>query len=63
MRMNAKAPDEQDFYREIIRRAKRVRERAAESLKRSRETRKRKAGVTRAQADSPASRRRLRRQD
>jgi hypothetical protein len=41
---STRAPgEEQAFYREIIRRAKRARQRAAESLRRSRESHKRHA--------------------
>jgi hypothetical protein len=49
--------NEREFYREIIRRAKEVRERAAESLRRSRQQRKRQEE----QADAAEKRRRFRR--
>lgn len=49
--------NEREFYREIIRRAKEVRERAAESLRRSRLLRKRQEE----QADAAERRRRFRR--
>jgi hypothetical protein len=53
--------NENEFYREILRRAKTARERAAESLKRSRASRKRQADLG-AQADASQRRRRFRRQ-
>src|SRR6202011_84876 len=53
---------EGELYRKIIRRAKEVRERAAESLRRSRASRKRQAGPG-GQADAAQKRRRFRRGD
>jgi hypothetical protein len=53
---------EGESYRKIIRRAKQVRERAAESLRRSRVWRKRQGDVG-AKADAPKRRRRSRRRD
>lgn len=53
---------ERDYYRQIIGRSKRLRERAAESLRRKRESRRRQAGDADV-ANSGLRRRRLRRQD
>jgi GGDEF domain-containing protein len=50
--------DEAEFYREIVRRAKRVRERAAESLRLSRLSRKRQGNVGRPGDAPPRSRHR-----
>jgi hypothetical protein len=50
--------DEAEFYREIVRRAKTVRERAAESLRRSRRLRKRQGNVGSPPDAAPGSRRR-----
>lgn len=49
--------DEAEFYREIVRRAKKVRERAAESLRLSRVLRKRQGNVGREADPAPRSRR------
>ncbi len=56
--------NEGEYYKEIIRRSKRLRERAAESLKRARESRKRLADDSKS-GDAPTGGRRprLRRQD
>jgi hypothetical protein len=48
--------DEAEFYREIVRRAKRVRERAAESLRRSRRLRRRQGNVESPPDAGPRSR-------
>jgi hypothetical protein len=48
--------DEAEFYREIVRRAKRVRERAAESLRLSRLSRKKQGNVGRPPDTPPRSR-------
>jgi hypothetical protein len=50
--------DEAEFYREIVRRAKTVRERAAESLRLSRRLRKRQGNVENPPDATPRSRRR-----
>jgi hypothetical protein len=49
--------DEAEFYREIVRRAKKVRERAAESLRLSRLLRKRQGNVGSEADPAPRSRR------
>lgn len=54
--------NESELYRKIIRRAKGIRERAAESLRRSRAVRKRQGDLGE-QADVAQRRRRIRRQD
>jgi hypothetical protein len=53
--------NESELYRKIIRRAKGIRERAAESLRRSRVVRKRQGGLE--EQAAAAKRRRFRRQD
>ena len=55
-------PNERELYRKIIRRAKGIRERAAESLRRSRAVRKRQGDLGE-HADVAQRRRRVRRQD
>jgi hypothetical protein len=52
-----RAEDEADFYQEIIRRAKRVRERAAETLRLSRRLSKRRGNVGGPPDAAPRSRR------
>ncbi len=54
--------NEREFYRAIIDRAKRVRERAAESLRQSLALRKRQGDIG-AQPDTAQKRRKFRRQD
>ena len=54
--------NESEFYRELLRRANRVRERSAESLRRSRLSRKRQADLGE-QTDATQGRRKFRRQD
>jgi hypothetical protein len=54
--------NEGEYYKEIVRRSKRMRERAAETLRRARESRKRQADRT-GDADAGGRRRKLRRQD
>lgn len=54
--------NESEFYRELLRRANRVRERSAESLRRSRVLRKRQ-GDPGEQTDATQRRRKFRRQD
>ena len=54
--------DEGEFYRKIIRRAKEARERAAESLRRSRASRERQGDLG-AQADATQRRRTFRGRD
>jgi hypothetical protein len=53
--------NESEFYREILRRAKRVRERAAESLRQSRVSRKMRKDLV--ETDAAQRRRRFRQQD
>ena len=54
--------NEGEFYRKIIRRAEGARQRAAESLRQSRASRKRQGDLG-AQADAAKRRRRFRRRD
>jgi hypothetical protein len=54
--------NESEFYRELLRRANRVRERSAESLRRSRVLRKRQSDLGE-QTDATQRRRKFRRQD
>jgi hypothetical protein len=54
--------NEGEYYREIVRRSKRVRERAAETLKRAREARKRQPDRS-GDREASGRRRKLRPQD